>query len=103
VNIWCPICDKIMKSPVETICKHSFCESCALNHYSKHKGCFICKVPTKGVFNTNKFLEGKIRDVSKEAYMNFDKKGGKLEKIDENEGEEEEDDIEKISKEYSKQ
>ena len=60
-----------MSSPVITKCQHSFCEGCALRFYQKDKRCFVCKAQTKGVFNTDKELSIKIKELSKEDYTNY--------------------------------
>ncbi|XP_033226555.1 E3 ubiquitin-protein ligase RNF113A isoform X2 [Belonocnema kinseyi] len=52
----CFICRNSFKSPIVTKCKHYFCEKCALDHYKTNKRCFICNVPTNGVFNPAKEL-----------------------------------------------
>ncbi|KAK9279141.1 hypothetical protein L1049_012818 [Liquidambar formosana] len=48
----CFICRQPFVDPVETKCKHYFCEHCALKHHAKNKKCFVCNKPTLGIFNT---------------------------------------------------
>lgn len=48
----CFICRQPFQDPVVTICKHYFCEHCALKHHAKNKHCFVCNKPTNGMFNT---------------------------------------------------
>ncbi|KAL2536407.1 Zinc finger CCCH domain-containing protein 1 [Forsythia ovata] len=48
----CFICREPFVDPVETKCKHYFCEHCALKHHAKSKKCFVCNQPTNGIFNT---------------------------------------------------
>lgn len=45
-EVKCLICDKEPSHPVYTLCQHLFCESCAMMHNAKHKGCFECGKPT---------------------------------------------------------
>lgn len=58
----CRICSKRYINPVETICKHVFCEGCALRNYSKSKKCFVCNKDVNGIFNS-------IDDVTKRKYI----------------------------------
>lgn len=51
----CPICKGDFVSPVLTICKHKFCDKCALEHYNKSVKCFVCRVDTRGIFNSFNF------------------------------------------------
>jgi len=37
--------------PVVTLCRHHFCEACALAHNVKSAKCFVCGTPTQGIFN----------------------------------------------------
>eukprot|EP01016_Furgasonia_blochmanni_P040312 TRINITY_DN5128_c0_g1_i3.p1 TRINITY_DN5128_c0_g1~~TRINITY_DN5128_c0_g1_i3.p1 ORF type:complete len:345 (+),score=55.93 TRINITY_DN5128_c0_g1_i3:372-1406(+) len=76
----CPICEKKFKHPIQTRCEHFFCESCALNHYSKNKTCFTCKKPLNGIFNdaTKSLLKLKEEAEAAEALRN--KNGGKNKK-----------------------
>lgn len=37
--------------PVVTLCRHHFCEACALAHNKKSAKCFVCGAPTQGIFN----------------------------------------------------
>jgi RING finger protein 113A len=48
----CFICKEAYKSPVVTRCGHYFCESCALERYTKDPTCAACGAPTNGVFNS---------------------------------------------------
>jgi len=56
----CFICRKSFTDPVITKCKHYFCEKCALDHYRKHKRCFVCGESTGGIFNPAKDLIAKL-------------------------------------------
>lgn len=57
----CLICRDSFKNPVETKCRHHFCESCALTNYKKSKRCFACGQQTMGVFNPAKKLIARIK------------------------------------------
>jgi len=48
----CFICRKPFVNAVVTVCKHYFCEQCALQHYTKDTRCAACRQQTQGVFNT---------------------------------------------------
>eukprot|EP00249_Psilotum_nudum_P011106 c22969_g1_i1 orf=646-1632(+) len=48
----CLICRQPFNDPVVTLCRHYFCEHCALKHHARNKNCFVCNKPTSGVFNT---------------------------------------------------
>eukprot|EP00250_Pteridium_aquilinum_P001482 c11673_g1_i1 orf=546-1547(+) len=48
----CFICRQPFIDPVVTLCKHYFCEHCALKHHARNKHCFVCNKPTNGTFNT---------------------------------------------------
>ncbi len=61
----CFICREEFKMPVETLCKHYFCEDCALKRLKTDSTCAICKSQTRGVFNTAQKLEAKIRSRKK--------------------------------------
>jgi RING finger protein 113A len=66
----CFICRQPFKNPVVTICKHYFCEKCALDNYNggKQPKCFICNEPTNGIFNTAREIVNKMkRQAEKEA------------------------------------
>jgi len=47
----CFICKNPYVKPVQTRCKHYFCESCAINRYMIDPRCFVCKENTNGIFN----------------------------------------------------
>jgi len=47
----CLICKKPFVKPVQTKCKHYFCESCAINRYMIDPRCAVCKENTNGIFN----------------------------------------------------
>lgn len=61
----CFICRGTFKMPVVTLCKHYFCEDCALKRLKTDTTCAICKTQTRGVFNTAQKLEAKLRRVKK--------------------------------------
>ncbi|KRX05385.1 hypothetical protein PPERSA_00686 [Pseudocohnilembus persalinus] len=61
VPVYCPICDERFKEPIMTQCKHFFCESCALQHYSKSPQCFTCGQKTNGAFQDADKEIAKIR------------------------------------------
>uniref|UniRef100_A0A8D3DXC6 Ring finger protein 113A n=1 Tax=Scophthalmus maximus TaxID=52904 RepID=A0A8D3DXC6_SCOMX len=42
------------------VCRHYFCETCALQHYRKSKRCYVCNTQTNGVFNPAKELMAKM-------------------------------------------
>jgi RING finger protein 113A len=50
----CLKCRNDFEDPIITLCKHYFCESCALQHYRTSKRCFVCNQDTQGVFNSAK-------------------------------------------------
>ncbi|KAI3877651.1 hypothetical protein MKW92_017709 [Papaver armeniacum] len=56
----CSICRQSFVDPVVTKCKHYFCEHCARKHHSKNKKCFVCDIPTLGLFNTAQEIKRKI-------------------------------------------
>jgi len=62
----CFICRESFKHPVQTKCKHYFCESCALNHYKKSQRCFVCSKQTFGVFNPAKELIQRLKNAEDE-------------------------------------
>ena len=47
----CFICREPYKEPVVTLCKHYFCNACALANNKKSKKCAACGKQTFGVFN----------------------------------------------------
>ena len=48
----CFICRESFTNPIVTLCKHYFCQECAINYNSKNAGrCAACGKPTTGVFN----------------------------------------------------
>lgn len=47
----CFICREPFETPVETQCKHYFCQACALDRYRKDSKCAACGKQTYGVFN----------------------------------------------------
>ncbi|KAI9003214.1 hypothetical protein BC832DRAFT_521722, partial [Gaertneriomyces semiglobifer] len=57
----CVICRKEFKDPVETKCKHFFCETCALKHHAKSPKCFVCGMSTQGIFAPAKELNAKLK------------------------------------------
>ena len=61
----CVICEKAFKDPVVTLCKHYFCERCALTNYVNDQKCFVCGSETKGSFNTASNLEAKLKAQAK--------------------------------------
>jgi hypothetical protein len=49
----CAICRKPFSEPaVRTLCKHYFCQGCALDYSAKSTRCFTCRSPTQGIFNS---------------------------------------------------
>lgn len=48
----CQICGNEYDNPVETKCKHYFCERCAITNYGKSSTCYTCNKPTSGIFNS---------------------------------------------------
>lgn len=48
----CPICQGEFVDPVESTCKHYFCERCALKQDELTQKCFTCGKKSDGVFNT---------------------------------------------------
>ena len=50
-----------MDDPVVTLCKHYFCEHCALKHNASSKVCAQCGEPTKGIFNVAKDIIAKMK------------------------------------------
>jgi RING finger protein 113A len=62
----CVICEKAFKDPVVTLCKHYFCEPCALQNYLSDQKCFVCGSETKGNFTTASEIEAKLRRKGKE-------------------------------------
>jgi RING finger protein 113A len=64
------ICEKGFKDPIVTICKHYFCEKCALQNYVNDQNCFVCGVQTKGSFNTATKIEAKLKKQAKVVLEN---------------------------------
>lgn len=62
----CTICEKDFKDPIVTLCKHYFCEACALQNYVNDKLCFICGADTKGSFSTATNIEAKMKGKAKQ-------------------------------------
>jgi len=56
----CLICKKPYVKPVQTKCKHYFCESCAINRYMIDPRCAVCKENTNGIFNMAHKLAKKV-------------------------------------------
>ncbi|EPY53963.1 zf-C3HC4 type /GCN5-like N acetyltransferase fusion protein [Schizosaccharomyces cryophilus OY26] len=50
----CLICKKDYKNPIVTVCKHHFCENCAVERYRKTPTCLQCGADTKGLFSIDK-------------------------------------------------
>jgi RING finger protein 113A len=46
---------------VITKCQHYFCEQCALKHHQRNPRCFVCEVPTNGLFNVAKDIIKKMK------------------------------------------
>ncbi|KAN0034789.1 hypothetical protein ACTFIV_001321 [Dictyostelium citrinum] len=67
----CFICKKQYTDPVQTKCKHFFCEECALTHNRKNKKCALCGEPTLGTFITppKKILD-QLMEISKSHFKN---------------------------------
>ncbi|KAN0055745.1 hypothetical protein ACTA71_011631 [Dictyostelium dimigraforme] len=67
----CFICKKQYIDPVQTKCKHFFCEDCALTHNRKNKKCALCGEPTLGTFITppKKILD-QLMEISKSHFKN---------------------------------
>ncbi|KAM9991675.1 hypothetical protein ACTFIZ_005070 [Dictyostelium cf. discoideum] len=67
----CFICKKQYTDPVQTKCKHFFCEDCALTHNRKNKKCALCGEPTLGTFITppKKILD-QLMEISKSHFKN---------------------------------
>uniref|UniRef100_A0A0G4F852 RING-type E3 ubiquitin transferase n=1 Tax=Chromera velia CCMP2878 TaxID=1169474 RepID=A0A0G4F852_9ALVE len=66
----CLICREkwtLQARPVMTTCGHYFCERCALQHYSKNKGCAVCDRPTNGIFNSAEKIMDKLQAAGAEG------------------------------------
>lgn len=61
----CFICREPFVDPVVTMCKHYFCEHCALKHHTRNKKCFVCNQPTMGIFNTAHEIRKKMAEDKK--------------------------------------
>jgi len=61
----CNICKNPFVKPVQTKCKHYFCQSCAVNRYMIDPRCAVCKDNTNGIFNVAHKL-AKLVDKRKE-------------------------------------
>ncbi|KAK5576557.1 hypothetical protein RB653_007701 [Dictyostelium firmibasis] len=67
----CFICKKQYTDPVQTKCKHFFCEDCALTHNRKNKKCALCGEPTMGTFITPpKKIYDQLMEISKLHFKN---------------------------------
>ena len=60
--IVCLICEKDFKDPIQTLCNHYFCETCALKNYINDSKCFVCGAETKGSFNIATSLLNKLKN-----------------------------------------
>ncbi|XP_053205933.1 E3 ubiquitin-protein ligase RNF113A-like [Panonychus citri] len=80
----CLICREGFTNPIVTKCEHYFCEKCFLAEYRKSTKCFICHVPTKGIF--------KPADIFKKST----KKKRQTDEDDEDDEDEQEDDKDQI-------
>ena len=83
----CLICRKSYKKPVKTKCNHYFCEVCAIGHFKKSTSCFVCGVPTGGIFNQAKEII-KMLETKKDSNVSSDeedeeKSGNEQEEEDE--------------------
>jgi RING finger protein 113A len=71
----CFICRSDFVNPVVTVCKHYFCESCALKHYNagKNPKCAACGEPTGGQFNTaHEILKKQKGDAAQNDMKSFE-------------------------------
>lgn len=59
----CFICRGAFNTPVETLCKHYFCEDCALHRMKKHSTCAVCNTQLGGTLNIAHKLVAKIQRV----------------------------------------
>lgn len=58
----CAICRKPFTNPVETRCKHYFCQACALKRYQKNPRCAVCQSSTGGLFNKAEKILAKMKE-----------------------------------------
>ena len=56
----CFICRGSFKFPVETLCKHYFCEECALKRMEEDPRCAVCNTQLRGTLNTAHKLVAKL-------------------------------------------
>jgi len=79
----CFICRQPFKNPVVTVCKHYFCEKCALDHYNggKQPKCYICNEPTNGVFNTAREIVNKMKKQAEKAKEKSEDEEPDMEKL----------------------
>lgn len=55
-----------------TLCKHYFCETCALKNFVDDQKCFICGAETKGSFNTAADIEAKMKKIKQSTSLEGD-------------------------------
>lgn len=72
----CAICRQGFVSPIQTKCKHYFCERCALQRFKKNMKCFICGENTYGAFSS---VPARIKERMQEKYQEALEKGENLE------------------------
>ncbi|KAK3235114.1 hypothetical protein CYMTET_54666 [Cymbomonas tetramitiformis] len=63
----CLICHEAWSEssdPVVTLCEHYFCEHCAIKHSARSKACYVCELPTKGVFNAATKIKQRLKDAA---------------------------------------
>ncbi|EPX72466.1 zf-C3HC4 type /GCN5-like N acetyltransferase fusion protein [Schizosaccharomyces octosporus yFS286] len=66
----CLICKKDYKNPIVTICRHHFCESCAVEQYRKSPTCVQCGADTKGLFSIDKQMNLLLKKKNQEKDKN---------------------------------
>lgn len=79
----CQICrddwNECETDPVVTLCKHYFCEKCAMENFQESNSCAVCQTKTNGIFNNasdalekaRKKREAKIRAKAEPKKQDF--------------------------------
>jgi RING finger protein 113A len=60
----CSLCERPFRDPVMTLCRHYFCEDCALARFRTDPKCPQCGAPTNGIFNGADGLAAYLQQVA---------------------------------------
>lgn len=67
----CPLCLKLLLSPVSLLCGHTFCRNCIRKSYELYKTCPICRadIVSIGSFQVNFMIQAFIQKTFPQEYM----------------------------------